>query len=1029
LATEPEPLNKEGYTFNGWNFDFSTPITQDTIINAMWTQDETPPIDPPVDPEPTIYTVTFKDGDQVVSTQSIEDGKLATEPAPLSKEGYTFNGWNFDFSTPITADISINATWTLNTYTVKFSLNGGIGDLPPEQSVRYGEYATKPTTEDPTRYEYDFRGWTLNSVGFTEFDFGNTPITDNITINAGWAVKTLNVYFDMQGGTPQIPPKTGGSAGSVFSLPRGDDLTRADHVFNGWDRRADNKTALYHGNDNASLYGETDITFYAIWHPLVTIDGVELEILPNTTIHTQLMMDKPFPTEEGKIFMGWVEVNTPNTILDPDTTVLTGGMSIKKLWGDDIKSMWTKRVVSSIAIADLDKKEIIELDIPNPNGYTLVYDSRVGRNKDHGRASIPLVHDNGSEYSTVFAMYAELTDNKIRFYAKDNITVEDFINYESGEEEVVFTIRQISPATDRYAIDSYVDLVLSVDIQNGSAEKPWAIPDQATLELLKYLHNRNSDEHSKLTDNITLTFEEGERWTGIPNIQGGLDGDNYTIKGLQLDSKTGLFNTITGATIKNLNIEAIAPADPFTAGALSSGIHKYGALAGSATDSTISNVSIKVDGTITANTYTSTIHGDDIGGLVGFTDNTTFTGVFADVDIDVTRMSGKEGFGGLVGRLSSSTIDNSYTVGDISTAGDTDIADVFAPINVAHVGGLVGRMEDNSSVTNSYATGKVIGEHVGGLIGYLDNTTHTVTGNLALNSSVANITTKLTLTNTYPNSVRGMGRVFGSEFDPTSTINSNKAFNDMILELIVEPDSSHYVIADNATGGHGKHVALATKDGENLASSAFAHFDTDIWVLEGNEFYGLPILKGNRLNSETTPVHLLADVDGSSTNPYLIETVEDLALIDEYPNRHFKLTDNLTWSTSVATFAGGFDGDNHTITTGVPLFSTIDGSVSDNISKLSTMQAVLKSFKVGGMISSTENNLGFVAREASSALLDNISTVAGSSISGGDNVGGIIGVSHGDLSVTNVTNNADVNGTGNFGEIIGNEIEPAQRIY
>ncbi|AIO18867.1 Peptidase family S41 [Candidatus Izimaplasma bacterium HR1] len=74
-----------------------------------------------VDPVLDTFTVTFNTNDgTTVASQEVEDGSLATLPTEPTKEGYTFTLWfttddtvDFDFTTPITADITINAYWTL----------------------------------------------------------------------------------------------------------------------------------------------------------------------------------------------------------------------------------------------------------------------------------------------------------------------------------------------------------------------------------------------------------------------------------------------------------------------------------------------------------------------------------------------------------------------------------------------------------------------------------------------------------------------------------------------------------------------------------------------------------------------------------------------------------------------------------------------------------------------------------------------------------------------------------------------------
>ncbi|MGI6787514.1 MAG: InlB B-repeat-containing protein [Acholeplasmataceae bacterium] len=74
----------------------------------------------PPKPEPTVtFTVTFdSQGGTAVPSQTVESGKTATEPNAPEKDGFTFGHWFLDneaeayvFSTPVTADITLKATW------------------------------------------------------------------------------------------------------------------------------------------------------------------------------------------------------------------------------------------------------------------------------------------------------------------------------------------------------------------------------------------------------------------------------------------------------------------------------------------------------------------------------------------------------------------------------------------------------------------------------------------------------------------------------------------------------------------------------------------------------------------------------------------------------------------------------------------------------------------------------------------------------------------------------------------------------
>ena len=61
------------------------------------------------------HTVTFKVDTTTVATKTVEDGKTVTAPADPTQSGKTFLGWytdggtKFDFTTPITGDITLTA--------------------------------------------------------------------------------------------------------------------------------------------------------------------------------------------------------------------------------------------------------------------------------------------------------------------------------------------------------------------------------------------------------------------------------------------------------------------------------------------------------------------------------------------------------------------------------------------------------------------------------------------------------------------------------------------------------------------------------------------------------------------------------------------------------------------------------------------------------------------------------------------------------------------------------------------------------
>ena len=170
-------------------------------------------------PAPTIYTVTFNsNGGTAVNAQSVVDGSTATMPTAPTKAAdanytYTFAGWflnnvAYNFSTPVTGNITLTAKWTatpidpvtppaITTYTVTFNPNGGTAVA--SQTINKNATATRPA--DPTRaadanYTYTFAGWFLNNVAY---DF-STPVTGNITLVAKWNQTAIEPEQPGEGG-------------------------------------------------------------------------------------------------------------------------------------------------------------------------------------------------------------------------------------------------------------------------------------------------------------------------------------------------------------------------------------------------------------------------------------------------------------------------------------------------------------------------------------------------------------------------------------------------------------------------------------------------------------------------------------------------------------------------------------------------------------------------------------------------------------------------------------------------------------
>ena len=163
----------------------------------------------------TYYTVTFDaDGGSEVSSQKIESGKTATSPNS-TKTGYYLSGWYngktlFDFSTPITSDLTLKAKWTAYTYTdYSVFYADGVNDAEitvPTDSTKYRAGSTVTVLFDGIgkRPGYNFVGWsdgenTYTSGGTTTFEMG----TRNVTLTALWET---NIKVSFSGDSINLLP-------------------------------------------------------------------------------------------------------------------------------------------------------------------------------------------------------------------------------------------------------------------------------------------------------------------------------------------------------------------------------------------------------------------------------------------------------------------------------------------------------------------------------------------------------------------------------------------------------------------------------------------------------------------------------------------------------------------------------------------------------------------------------------------------------------------------------------------------------
>jgi hypothetical protein len=235
---------------------------------------------------------------------------------------------------------------------------------------------------------------------------------------------------------------------------------------------------------------------------------------------------------------------------------------------------------------------------------------------------------------------------------------------------------------------------------NGSSGSPYRITDVYGLQGLgsSDLVDRSFQLANDIDASGTADWNSGEGFDPIgvygTEFSGSLDGQGYTISGLTIDRGTenyvGLFGeTSSGASISDLVLS----------GGSVTGDGAVGALVGAGTV-VIENVHVSTD---------VIGSGNGVGGLAGNLFSASITGSSATGT--VTGAGSVSTVGGLVGSIdNASTIHRSYATGNVTVGGALNVN--------FNTGGLVG--ENLGSITESFATGNVVtgGNAAGGLVGY-----------------------------------------------------------------------------------------------------------------------------------------------------------------------------------------------------------------------------------------------------------------------------------------------------------------------
>ena len=489
-VTAPEVPEKDGKTFIKWDTDFSK-VTSDLTINAVYDVDT--------------FTVTFKDGEKVLETQTVEYEAAATAPdtARLTPpEGMHFAKWDKDFS-KVTEDIEVSAVYELNEYTVTFK--NGETTLKTEM-VKHGFAATAPNVYDTATKK--FVGW--------DKSFDN--VTSDLIVNAKFETKKFTLTFINFDGT------------TVYTAEVEYGASISDHF----------ETA-----DSAATYDAT-ILDYDGWYKAdgTRIDELDLPTMPaeNFTLTLKLrLMDSA---------IGDFKVNTPadftftesNTaefsVMPNEGTTLHAGVTYKYIWTinkDNVFYKTEETTESSLTLQNLAAGEYlanVKIVASIENCGSVGKDFSADETLIVSRADISDITVTG-----VTMTYGDKTA-KIGI---SGLRADDVVTY--GTDGTTFPLQNVDLSALDYGEHDYYVRVYRSDNYN-----PY------TSGKITVTINKAEVSATITPDDDTLTYGDN-----LPSLTAAINGETYTIESGKYELHLGM-TSITGDVANNVgtyNIENV----------------------------------------------------------------------------------------------------------------------------------------------------------------------------------------------------------------------------------------------------------------------------------------------------------------------------------------------------------------------------------------------------------------------------------------------------------------------------------------
>lgn len=347
-------------------------------------------------------------------------GGYYTEKGGLGTQYVDASGNILSTKTTFTANRTLYAKWTANTYTVKYNANGGTGDMT-DMTVTY-DTTVKLSSNLFERTGYTFAGWATEQNGAVVYvdkqSITNLSTVDGaeIKLYAVWDINSYEVTYDYwtNGGNHAENNKENVNYNAAINLSvsaeKGDGYT-----FVGWNTDASATTGL-----DFLTMGTESITLYAIFEKTITLQLIEMTetdsvtrtfsetIFNNTTqVDFEVSRSENMP---GWIHVGWSDQTgaTADVVVPDNSTYTVKDNAI-------LYALYTKNVSVSY----------------DTNGSSIFYDGLIREcyYNASGENIYPSITLAKAPVLTGYSFESWMEENGMKYQAEENVVIKHDTNF------------------------------------------------------------------------------------------------------------------------------------------------------------------------------------------------------------------------------------------------------------------------------------------------------------------------------------------------------------------------------------------------------------------------------------------------------------------------------------------------------------------------------------------------------------------------------------------------------------------------